>query len=564
MMKRDRRVLAVAGFLGLLFVAILAWAETAQVDLVTYYPATVNIWDPFHVRRLTVGAAYMNVLNPLANSAIISGPVGIGTTNPGATGLPLEIAPQGANNAAVKWWGTAGNRYFYIENNLGNLQIVPDDGSANPPSRFFLTNAGRLGVGTSAAPAAGSSVMEIGTLGSTVNAALQWTGQTGFSAFAIENNQGDFRWGPVGAAGYAGGGFTPRVYMTNAGRLGINTAAAPTSPLEIGTDSAGSFATIRWLGRLVNPANPAGAHYGSYYIRNSGGALSLSTGNGATPETMTLRLRIINQGADVGLVGIGALPVSGIAFRVGKGAAEAAAVRADTLCDGRMAVGTPLNGRDPGVFPRAALHVVDSSNSHSSSGAYLRVRTTGGAEYSMNATGTILLIGAPLVPKYLEIKGGQVGFHADPTMDGESPPQPTNVSMVVNGATYYRDGALIGPSPVTFPAGVMLYVNGDLKASSYSGGSSIGWKTDLQRLTPAEEQAVLKDLLEAGLYRYSLKQAKNGAAEQLGVLIEEAPAEMTDDQHRVIANHDSMAAIVAAVKAQQAEIESLRADIRQL
>ncbi len=559
MMKRDRGFLALAGFLGLLFVAILAWAETAQVDLVTYYPAAVNIWDPFHVRRLTVGAAYRNIVNPLANSAIISGPVGIGTTNPGATGLPLEIAPQGANNATVKWWGAGANRYFYLDNNLGTLRFISQDAAAES-AKLFLSNVGQLGVGTSTVPVAGSSVMEIGTLGNTANASLRWTGQAGFSAFAIENNQGNFRWGPVNAAG----AFSPKVYMTNAGRLGINTAVAPTSPLEIGTDSAGSFATVRWLGRLVNPDNPAGARYGSYYIRNSGGALSLSTGNGATPETMTLRLRIINQGTDMGLVGIGALPASGIALRVGKGAAEPAASRANTLCDGRMAVGTPLNGRNPGVFPRAALHVVDSSNSHNSTGAYLRVRTTGGAEYSMNATGKLLLIGAPLIPKYIEIKGGQVGFHSDPTLDGETTPQPTNVSMVVNGAAYYSDGALIGADPGGFPLGVMLYVNGDITAIGALQTSSAQWKTDLQRLTPRAEQAVLNDLLKTSLYRYQLKCPNNGMEEQLGVLAEETPAEFSDNRYRAIAYGDYLATIVASVKAQQAQIESLRAEISEL
>ena len=79
-----------------------------------------------------------------------------------------------------------------------------------------------------------------------------------------------------------------------------------------------------------------------------------------------------------------------------------------------------------------------------------------------------------------------------------------------------------------------------------------------------EERKVLDGLLKMPLYRYRLKQTNSTLAEQLGVLAEEAPAELVDGRQQAITCSDYLAAIVAAVKTQQAEIESLRADISNL
>ncbi len=261
-------------------VAPAVWANDTQEE-VTYYdvPPFTNL-DPFHVRRLTVGVGYLGVANPPLNSAIFQGSVGINVQNPV---LPLEVAPTAANNAEVGWWGALINpanpalgrsSSFSIENNLGNLQVRVQPNPAVPvfAPRLFVTNAGSLGVGSSAAPAA--SLVEIGTLNDTANASVRWLGNSkpgggNYPSFYMENGQGNFRFMTDDGAG---GAFSQKLIRATGGNMGGMMDVLPVAPmpLEVGTgvlpDSTNS--AVQWV-------DVAGAtRY--FYLENQAGDMRLA------------------------------------------------------------------------------------------------------------------------------------------------------------------------------------------------------------------------------------------------------------------------------------------------
>ncbi len=121
-------------------------------------------------------------------------------------------------------------------------------------------------------------------------------------------------------------------------------------------------------------------------------------------------------------------------------------------------------------------------------------------------------------------------------------------------------GVAIGTSD---PKTYRLYVNGPAYATGGWQGSSIQLKTNLQRLNAEEERVLLEQIRRLNLYRYHLKQADGLKTTHLGIVAEEAPAVLVDDQRGALSYGDALAVLFAAVKAQQAEIDALKAALQQ-
>src|SRR3989338_221128 len=99
--RKNRPTLFVfSGFFVLVLAGLIAGTACAEtVELVTYYPASSNAGD-LHARSLTVGTDFQDT-TPENGTAIISGRLGIGTTNPLAD---LEV--YRADESYIRVWGT--------------------------------------------------------------------------------------------------------------------------------------------------------------------------------------------------------------------------------------------------------------------------------------------------------------------------------------------------------------------------------------------------------------------------------------------------------------------------
>ncbi len=114
------------------------------------------------------------------------------------------------------------------------------------------------------------------------------------------------------------------------------------------------------------------------------------------------------------------------------------------------------------------------------------------------------------------------------------------------------------------PGTYKLYVNGPAYATGGWGGSSLALKTNLQRLTPTEEEALLAKVRDLALYRYQLKQPDGLKATHLGLIAEEAPEELVDTRRTAMSYGDTIAVLMATLKAQQSRIERLEAQLQAL
>ncbi len=531
--------------------ATVVWAfETLEIT--TYYPPSPP--DPFHTTRLTVGRGYLALGNggatpPPANSLIVQGPVGIGTSSPA---LPLEIAPQGAFNAAVKWWGTAGNRYFYLDNNLGNLQFVSQNAGGESP-KLFVSNTGKLGVRTAAAPVAASPVMEIGTLGG-ADASLRLLGNANgaarFPSFSMENHQASLQWVTDDGLGTV----TSNPLVSPFGFLGVGIAADPADgtayPLTVGTLNDSMNAAVRWRGRT-------GGKY--FYLENNTGDVVLmmenSSGGGATE-----RFRVTNSGN----VGIGTSVPAGRLHVAGDIAISG------NMASGNIAVSSfpgvtaevPAGGTGKGIFMESAggeaaygFSIRSGTNQmllgeEVAGGAVAaRMTASGGiAPPAFNASGDPLAPGTP----------GQVGIHTLPLSNF--------YQLSVVGLAHADVGVVGGFNPNvvgTTTSALTVYGNVFVR-DGWSSSSSAQIKTDIRPFTPQEASRLLTTLANLPLYRYRLKDEYSEKTAHVGILAEEVPRELSAQQGQAVNSSSYLAALIAAIQAQQVEIEKLRVRVESL
>ncbi|MCM8794626.1 MAG: hypothetical protein NC819_02340 [Candidatus Omnitrophica bacterium] len=563
---------------GLVFGCVLpnARAEQSQIDLVNYYPTSAGVPDPFHVRRLTVGAPY-NATDPPSNCAIVAGSVGVKLTSPA---MPLDIGPRDGTNAggALRLLGAGTNRYAYIENDTGQLRLMTQD-AVGESEKLRILNSGEvgifqggMGVGNPRAP------LEIGprdaaNAGGQIYFAGANGGGTPWRSFYIENNTGQFRLVTPDNSGES-----EKLRILNTGWMGIFRGSGggassgvqnPRAVLEVGpVNTTTSGAQILWHGPVADTW---------FYLQNI-------RDNHATRPSDELRLILRGGGSsltavrinDGGKVAIGLSTTSGSFFPVTPGVAP----------DFRLENGDVFFADNVGYktsSPRARLHLVDVVTTGSLAGSWMtwRMATTPissfTTKFSARAQGNKLEVAqiTPTggIPAYLHMESGRVGFQANPIIDATGTPYPQSMSLVIktqnlNSASPNQGGSfnglvLIGTTSAS-PAGKQLYVGGDALATSpgsFQSPSTVKIKTDLVRMNPMDEQAVLAKLLELPVYHFRLKGGDYAKTNRLGVLSEEAPEELLDDSGTSIVYSKYLATLLAALKAQQLEIDSLRSEI---
>jgi hypothetical protein len=124
---------------------------------------------------------------------------------------------------------------------------------------------------------------------------------------------------------------------------------------------------------------------------------------------------------------------------------------------------------------------------------------------------------------------------------------PIKVGIQVTAPTHYIDVA----------GGA--YCNG----TNWVNASSIKYKKDIRSLTPQEYQEILAKLAQTEVVRYRYKSQDDDEL-HLGVIAEDAPEEMVDAERTGIPTGDAIGFLMAALKAQQEQIDALKAKLQKL
>ena len=124
---------------------------------------------------------------------------------------------------------------------------------------------------------------------------------------------------------------------------------------------------------------------------------------------------------------------------------------------------------------------------------------------------------------------------------------PIRIGVQVTNPTHYIDVA----------GGA--YCNG----TQWVDASSRQYKKEIRSLTPNEYQHILQKLSQTDVVRYRYK-TQDGNELHIGVVAEDAPEEMVDAGRTGIPTGDAIGFLLAAMKAQQTEIEILRAKLEKL
>ena len=117
-----------------------------------------------------------------------------------------------------------------------------------------------------------------------------------------------------------------------------------------------------------------------------------------------------------------------------------------------------------------------------------------------------------------------------------------------------------------FNARIRLTAPGQLaiEGATLVNSSSREEKKDIAGLSTGEYAAVLDALKQTPIYRYRFRAEKADQKRHIGVIAEEAPDLIRDQTGRAISLIDFNGFLLAAVKAQQTQIEKLEAEIQAL
>ncbi|MEO0086044.1 MAG: tail fiber domain-containing protein, partial [candidate division WOR-3 bacterium] len=97
-------------------------------------------------------------------------------------------------------------------------------------------------------------------------------------------------------------------------------------------------------------------------------------------------------------------------------------------------------------------------------------------------------------------------------------------------------------------------------AAGWHNPSSRALKKNIRVLTPDQCRTVLAELLRTDVVQYVYKADSTGK-EHIGLIAEDAPALLTDARRTAIGTGDAIGFLFAALKAQQQEIEALKAEL---
>jgi hypothetical protein len=101
------------------------------------------------------------------------------------------------------------------------------------------------------------------------------------------------------------------------------------------------------------------------------------------------------------------------------------------------------------------------------------------------------------------------------------------------------------------------------RANAWNTFSSREFKTAIRALDPGEYRQVLDEVRKTEVVRYRYRDDEN-CTDHIGVIAEDAPADITTPDRKAVELADYSAFLLAAIKAQQEEIDALRAEITDL
>jgi hypothetical protein len=110
-----------------------------------------------------------------------------------------------------------------------------------------------------------------------------------------------------------------------------------------------------------------------------------------------------------------------------------------------------------------------------------------------------------------------------------------------------------------------LTVSGYLSAQ---GGNNIyssrEFKTDIRPFTESDYAHVLDEVGKTDVFHYHYKEASLKDQPHVGVIAEASPREILDKSGKMVSLGDYSGFLLAAVKAQQAQIEAMKTEIQEL
>jgi hypothetical protein len=102
-------------------------------------------------------------------------------------------------------------------------------------------------------------------------------------------------------------------------------------------------------------------------------------------------------------------------------------------------------------------------------------------------------------------------------------------------------------------------------ADDWATYSSRTYKEGIRELTPAEYQEALRAVLDMRVVHFRYQGQSDSAKEQIGVIAEEAPAQMlAEGNDKAIGLNDYVSLLHAAIKAQQEQIDALQRQLDEL
>jgi len=138
-------------------------------------------------------------------------------------------------------------------------------------------------------------------------------------------------------------------------------------------------------------------------------------------------------------------------------------------------------------------------------------------------------------------------------------------TSVARAVVFYHSGAAtkLGVGVQTPTHNIDVQGGAYCSGTNWVNGSSRALKTDITTLTPEQMEAVLRDLERTQVVNYRYKSEANGE-QHIGLIAEDAPELLATPERDGINTADAIGFLMAAVKAQQAEIEALQTRLKRV
>ncbi len=536
---KHRRDFKIFLALFLIFSLFLARAQE-QITLTTYYPAPYGVYNELRAKRLAVGAAYCDptAISFGANAAlIVSGNVGIGTNAPQA---PLQVTSLVDGRPLI----LAGNRAW------GGASSVVIGQNANAWRTATSAPASEaIVVGTKAC--GDDDAIAIGNQANVAFPQGIAIGQSAYVARCSATTGGQLAIGdhaqalaPMSMAIGVGSRVSGAATDYNSIALGRSTVYRGSSAVAIGGGTAnGDYAVGIGLGAVANNdyavavGNAALAQAYSLAIGSSAVAsgyqsVAITSFNGTASGDYSTAI-----GENVTATAIGTLAYG---YNTQATKANAVAIGIGTIAGGQESVAIGHNAQT-----LANNAVALGLNALASGDGAVAFYGTASGYRSVAFNGTAVGRGAIAFPRTIVTGNYAIGV----SLDSSTYTFPQDNTFCIMAAA-----PLVGINTNT-PSHT-LEVNGSTWCTTSWAGSSAALKQGIVSFTPRQYGDILAKIDQSRVAHYRWKPKGNSVDQQthIGVIAEEAPAEIVNPDRTGISYSDYLAFLLAGLKGLRAEI----------